>query len=318
MREVIEKLYAKYNIGRGASAEDVQTLKRILAEWLWVRTTDSVKQWIAEREIAVLPRLDCLTPYKSRLTDRQIEDVCRYMGCGVTPIRVRAIDYIPNSKFGPSLLARRAWNGLLLINLREYNPYFRENVENLFCYCLGETSKCHAITPVWLYKAAGEQKYECRNCYIQRDNSFYEDVILPHLAPSESLFSFADGAQQDYDLAQWSISRLRRKLEKQLSPSHIEEQMIKDSMKHCFRLHGAHGTCAFVVYIRKLLYNEHFDLGWDLYISKKHIEYRKEELRIIKKMCEIASAESRSYKAQDCSALKVLSEPLMPSDKKRE
>ena len=93
--------------------------------------------------------------------------------------------------------------------------------------------------------------------------------------------------------------------------------MIKDSMKHYFRLHGA-GTHAFVVYIRKLLYNEHFDLGWDLYISKKHIEYRKEELQIIKKMCEIASAESRSYKAQDCSALKVLSEPLMPSDKKRE
>ena len=92
MRELIEKLYAKYNIGRGASAEEVQTLKRILAEWLWVRTTDSVKQWIAEREIAVLPRLDCLTPYKSRLTDRQIEDVCRYMGYGVTPIRVRAID----------------------------------------------------------------------------------------------------------------------------------------------------------------------------------------------------------------------------------
>lgn len=146
VREVIEKLYAKYNIGRGASAEEVQTLKRILAEWLWVRTTNSIKHWIAEREIAVLPRLDSLTPYKSRLTDRQIEDVCRYMSCGITPIRVRAIDYMPNSKFGPSLLARRAWDGLLLINLREDNPFFRECVESLFCYCLGETSKCRAIT----------------------------------------------------------------------------------------------------------------------------------------------------------------------------
>lgn len=45
MRELIEKLYAKYNIGRGASAEEMLTLKRILAEWLWVRTTDSVIQW---------------------------------------------------------------------------------------------------------------------------------------------------------------------------------------------------------------------------------------------------------------------------------
>lgn len=320
MRELIEKLYAKYNIGRGASDEEVQTLKRILAEGLWVQTTDSIKQWIAEREIAVLPRLDHQTPYKSLLTDKQIEDVCRYMGCGIAPIRVRAIDHMPESRFGPLLLARRAWDGLLLINLREDNPHFQENVQTILQYCINITEKkpYPAIAPIWLYKNAGEQKYGyissnnyCLSNFggviVNREN-FFEDIILPHLAPSESLFSFADDVRQDYDLAQWSISRLRRKLETRLSPSRIEEQMIKDSMKHYFRLHGANGTHAFVVYIRKLLYDEHWELGWDLYIRKKHIEYRNESFRILRKMCEIASAESRSYKAQDRSALKSLSE----------
>ncbi len=320
MRDQIEKLYAQYNIGRGASDEEVQTLKRILAEWLWVRTTDSIKQWITQREVAVLPRLDHLTPYKSLLTDRQIEDVCRYMGCGITPIRVRAIDYTPDIKSYDTLLARRAWDGLLLINLREDNPHFQENVETILKYNLDIIEKnllCPAIAPVWLHKAAGEQKYKCNNYHARRDN-FFEDIILPHLAPSERLFSFADGARQDYDLAQWSISHLRRKLEKRLSPSCIEEQVIKDSMKHFFRLHGANGTHAFVVYIRKLLYDEHMELGWDLYISKKHIEYRNESFRILRKMCETVSAESQSYKAQDCSALKVLSERSTSSDKKVE
>lgn len=320
MRELIEKLYAKYNIGRGASDEEEQTLKRILAEGLWVQTTDSIKQWISEREIAVLPCLDHLTPYKSLLTDKQIEDVCRYMGCGIVPISVRAIDYTPETRYDSMLLARRAWDGLLLINMREDNPHFQENVQTILQYCINITEKklFPAIAPVWLYKAAGEQKYgyiSSNNYYlsnfggvfVNREN-FFEDIILPHIAPSESLFSFADGVQQDYDLAQWSMSRLRRKLEKQLSPARIEEQMIKDSMKHYFRLHGANSTHAFVVYIRKLLYDEHMELGWDLYISKKHIEYRNESFRILRKMCETVSAESRSYKAQDLSALKVLSE----------
>lgn len=286
MKDWIVDVCAEHNVGSNARDEDIITVKKILAERLWQCTKDSVRRWLSVQTLAIIPRLSDNFIGSGKMTDKEMVDVCRYMGCGISPIRISNHDFLPPI-WSPLETVRETWEGWLLIDLNKGNPFFWDNVASVVEYCMVEDDENFAygelssnIHPFWQVKLDDDNDVH----YISRTGkrcSVIDDVLLSQLKPSQSGFLFGVDDAEPYNLTQWRIGKLRRGLLKGIGNDYIKQQIIKDSKAHYFRQHGWGGALGFERQMKNWLWDKHWELSLCMYIDKEDVETEKKKREML-------------------------------------